>query len=172
MHFLSDPRLSFLPGRVLGLHSVWFSKPNYAYPYGYARGYDYGYGNGRKTSISPPSCLNRSTVSVPQALPLPSASRLYISLLPLESGNKYIFHQSISSCVKYVSPISPHIATTAIHFCTVTHGKIYCSSWQAPGLDALSLSPSCRASPGQGGGHGQQHGRCSWTGGRGRFGHS
>lgn len=124
MHFLSDPRFSFSPGRVLGLHSVWFSKPHYAYPYSYAHGYDYDYGNGRKTNILPPSCLDRSAMSVPQALPLPSASRFYISLLPLKSGNKYIFHLLLyRTCVTHF----PHIATTAIHFCSVTHGKYIAS---------------------------------------------
>lgn len=170
MHFLSDPRLSFLPGRVLGLHSVWFSKPNYAYPYGYAHGYDYGYGNGRKTNISSPSCLDRSAMSVPQALPLPSASRLYISIATQKWKQIYFPSVNLLLC-KTCHPFSPYCnhCNTFLHCDT---WEIYCFSWQAPGLDALSLSPFCRASPGQGRGHRQQHGRWSWTGGRGRFGHS
>lgn len=88
-------------------------------------------------------------MSVPQALPLPSASRLCISLLPLKRGNKYIFPLLTYS----VQNVWHTFSLYSNHRKTFLHPKtweIYCFSQRAPGLDALSLCPSCRASPSAG----------------------
>lgn len=88
-------------------------------------------------------------MSVPQVLPLPSASRLCISLLPLKRGNKYIFPlltYSVQNVWHSFSPYSNHRKT----FLHPKTWEIHCLSQRAPGLDALSLCPSCRASPSAG----------------------